>query len=132
MKATLQSETAVLNNVIVRRAVEAFRGDAFLEEQWQPLGFLARPDFRRSEAESDAFVSLLRRLGVDVLTLPYDAGLTIDSIYTRDCGMVCDKGLILCQMGKPNRSREPAALAKAARCRFTLHSRPIWHWCIRI
>lgn len=113
MRATLQSDSAILKKVIVRHARKAFVSQARLEAQWQSLHFLACPDFTKAQAESDGFIDLLRRLGVDVLGLPNDPSLSIDSIYVRDAGIVCDKGLILCNMGKPNRRSEPATLRKA-------------------
>lgn len=114
MKTTLQSDTAPLKQVIIKHAREAFVSEALLDEQWRPLGFLARPDLTPASEESDAFANFLRQFGVDVLELPQDTGLSIDSIYARDAGIVCDKGLILCNMGKPGRRAEPAALRRAA------------------
>ena len=114
MNTTLQSDSGRLLKVIVKHARDAFANPAKLASEWSPLNFTRCPDFARAEAESDALAALLRRLGTEVLTAPADDAQSIDSIYVRDAGVVCDRGLILCSMGKANRRAEPAALRRAA------------------
>ena len=114
MPLTLQSDTARLRKVIVKHAAAAFISPAKLAAEWQALNFTSQPDYAAAFAEAEAFAALLRRLGVEVLTLPTDEAQTIDSIYARDAGIVCDHGLILCSMGKNSRQDEPAALRRAA------------------
>lgn len=114
MNTTLQSDSGRLLKVIVKHARDAFANPAKLAAEWSPLNFTRCPDFARAEAESDALAALLRRLGTEVLTAPADDAQSIDSIYVRDAGVVCDRGLILCSMGKANRRAEPAALRRAA------------------
>ena len=114
MPLTLQSDTGALKKVIVKAAVDAFVGPARLAAEWQPLRFTSCPDYTGADAESAAFSALLRRFGVEVLPLPRDEAQSIDSIYVRDAGVVCDRGLILCSMGKATRRTEPAALRRAA------------------
>jgi N-dimethylarginine dimethylaminohydrolase len=114
MPLSLQSDTGALKKVIVKPARDAFLGPARLAAEWQSLRFTGCPDYARACAESEEFSALLRRLGVEVLDLPRDEAQTIDSIYARDAGVVCDRGLILCSMGKATRRTEPAALRRAA------------------
>ena len=114
MPLTHQSDTGALKRVIVKGAPEAFASPAKLAAEWRPLNFTQCPDLPKAVAESDAFAALLRRLGAEVLTMPPDPAQSIDSIYVRDAGVVCDRGLILCSMGKANRCGEPAALRRAA------------------
>lgn len=113
MNSTLQSDTGRLQKVIVKHARDAFSSPAKLAAEWAPLNFTRCPDLARAQAESDAFAALLHRLGAEVLTAPRDDAQSIDSIYIRDAGVVCDRGLILCSMGKANRRGEPAALRRA-------------------
>ncbi|MEP7323019.1 MAG: arginine deiminase family protein, partial [Saprospiraceae bacterium] len=42
--------------------------------------------------------------------LPQNSSVTIDSIYCRDASLITDHGLILCRMGKPQRTSEPQAI----------------------
>lgn len=114
MSLTLQSDTGILKKVIIKGANQAFESPAKLAVEWRPLNFTDCPDLPKAAVESDAFAALLRRLGVEVLTMPGEATQSIDSIYVRDAGVVCDRGLILCSMGKANRRGEPAALRRAA------------------
>ena len=114
MTSSLQSDTGVLQRVIIKPARDAYASAAKLAAEWQPLNFTACPDFARAQVESDAFAALLRRLGAEVLAMPRTEAQSIDSIYVRDAGIVCNRGLILCSMGKANRRDEPAALRAAA------------------
>ncbi len=47
--------------------------------------------------------------------LPKADGVGLDSIYVRDASVVCDRGVILCNMGKPQRAPEPGAQEAALR-----------------
>ncbi len=114
MTVTYQSDVAPLRRVIVKSAADTFVDQDRLAAEWRPLNFTAEPDLPKALAESDAFAALLRRLGAEVLSLPRDAAQSIDSVYVRDAGVVCDRGLILCSMGKETRRAEPAALRRAA------------------
>lgn len=114
MPVTFQSDVAPLRRVVVKPAADAYIDQARLAAEWRPLNFTAEPDLVQARAESDAFISLLRKYGAEVLSLPRDGTQSIDSIYARDAGVVCDRGLILCSMGKENRRAEPAALRRAA------------------
>lgn len=111
------SEVEPLRTVLVRHARDAWPDDATIDRQWRALNYTARPDRARAHAESEEFVALLRSLGADVRLAAPDAptdrgALTLDSIYVRDAALVCERGAILCQMGKPARAAEPAALAR--------------------
>jgi N-dimethylarginine dimethylaminohydrolase len=109
---TLQSDTAPLRRVLLRRARDAFVGAAAVEAQWRDLGYLAPPDVDAARRESDAFAELLEGLGVTVAWAP-PGDLGLDSIYVRDASVVCDRGAVLCAMGKKARRREPEALRGA-------------------
>jgi N-dimethylarginine dimethylaminohydrolase len=111
---TFQNDYGPIVRVIFKHAAQAFESPAKLAAEWRPLNFTAQPEFAKAQAESDAFLALLRKFGAEVLSLPQDGAQSIDSIYARDAGVVCDRGLILCSMGKDNRRAEPAALRRAA------------------
>ena len=48
-----------------------------------------------------SFLELLRSSGCEITMLPKAEGVGLDSIYVRDGSVVCDRGVILCSMGKP-------------------------------
>lgn len=109
---TFQSDVGPLRRVLLKHARDAFVGPASIEAQWGALNYLAAPDYGEACRESEAFASLLERLGVEVAWTP-SADRGMDSLYVRDAAVVCDAGAILCSMGKELRRREPAELGKA-------------------
>lgn len=111
MATTMQDDYSDLAQVLVRHAREAFIDQATLDAQWQALNFLQVPDFAQACRESDSFISLLQNAGAEVIQLPRDPRLSIDAIYARDAAVVCDRGVVLANMGKKNRLQEPDVLA---------------------
>jgi len=97
----------------LRHARDAFGGREAIAAQWRALNYHAAPDYDAAVAEYDAFVEALDLDGAEVHFLPSDEGLTLDGLYVRDAAIPGPKGLILCNMGKPARSGEPAANGKA-------------------
>jgi N-dimethylarginine dimethylaminohydrolase len=110
--ADFQSDVGRLRRVLLEHARDAFVDPATVDAQWRPLGFLGPPDFEAACAESDAFASLLERLGVEVAWISADP-VGLDSIYVRDASVVCDRGAVLCSMGKEARRAEPERLRAA-------------------
>lgn len=111
---TPQSDVGALRRVLLKHARDAFVGPASIQAQWAPLNYLSPPDFDAACRESDAFAALLEALGVEVAwTAAADVGM--DSLYVRDAAVTCDRGAILCSMGKELRRSEPAELEKAFR-----------------
>lgn len=51
--------------------------------------------------------------GTEILYLPEDASVNMDSIYCRDAAIATSKGMIICNMGKEGRKNEPLAEKKA-------------------
>lgn len=105
---TFQSDSGRMRRVLLKHARHAFATPERVEDQWESLNYLGRPDYEAACGESDAFAELLRGLGVDVEWMPaQDTGM--DSLYVRDASVVTDRGVILCNMGKATRRPEPAA-----------------------
>jgi len=103
-----QSDSAFLKRVVLKHARDAFVDQPSVDTQWRALNYLAPPEFDAACRESDAFSSLLGELGVEVARMPA-ADIGLDSLYVRDASVVCDRGVILCSMGKAARRREPEA-----------------------
>jgi N-dimethylarginine dimethylaminohydrolase len=115
MSGTAQSETGTLTHLLVQHARDAFQNQQTIETQWKDLGFTSPPDLDRAAREYDAFLEILNRAGARMDMLPAGKGLTLDSLYVRDASIACDRGVILCRMGKPARAHEPAAQAETLR-----------------
>jgi N-dimethylarginine dimethylaminohydrolase len=105
----MPSEVGALRRVILKHARDAFVDEATIAAEWRTLGYTAPPDFGRAIAEYDAFLNLVASSGSEVILLPRDARTTLDSVYVRDASVVCERGVILCSMGKVQRAQEPAA-----------------------
>jgi N-dimethylarginine dimethylaminohydrolase len=110
-----QSDVLPLRSVLLKHAREAFGDQPTLDATWEDLGYLSRPDFAGAVAEYDDFLALLESLELEVHVAPADPGTGPDSIYVRDAAVVCDRGAILCQMGKRARAAEPGAAERVLR-----------------
>ncbi|HLG54040.1 MAG TPA: arginine deiminase family protein [Vicinamibacterales bacterium] len=124
--STSLSEVGRLVRVVVKRPLDAFIDQATIARQWETLHFAAPPDLDRATREHDRLVGLLESVGAKVHLLPRDAHTTLDSIYVRDASIVSEQGVILCNMGKPQRADEPAAQARAIAAgllRLSVHGR---------
>jgi N-dimethylarginine dimethylaminohydrolase len=111
---TRQSETGRLQRVLLHHARDAWQA-ADARQQWRELNYTAKPSYESAVAEYDGFAGILEARGIDVAFVGPETPLTLDAIYVRDAAVVCDRGAILCKMGKPARADEPDALAQAFR-----------------
>ncbi|NVJ59515.1 MAG: hypothetical protein HWE27_03950 [Gammaproteobacteria bacterium] len=104
---TMQTDVGKIKRVLLKHAKDAFRDEQQIEQEWQALNFLAKPDRYNAIREYDLFCELLTKLGVELCFLPDSENTTLDSLYPRDNALATDKGMILCTMGKHNRQTEP-------------------------
>jgi N-dimethylarginine dimethylaminohydrolase len=96
-----------LARVLVKHARDAFVSEALIASQWKRLNFSAPPDLSRALGEYERFLEIIASIGADIVCLPRDGSVTLDSIYTRDASIVSTKGVILASMGKLSRANEP-------------------------
>ena len=109
MTALYQSDVAPIKRLVLKHPKDAFVNDDAIGRQWQGLNYLERPDLTRAVDEYECFVTLLRGFHIDLHFLPKDKTVGLDSMYVRDASIVCSKGMIICNMGKAERSTEPIA-----------------------
>jgi len=102
------NEYSRLRQVAVRRPENAFVDKDRIDSQWQALRFHEAPDIDQANDEFANFIQMLTYLGAEILTLPSESNLTLDSIYPRDSTLVSPKGLISCNMGRASRTPEAA------------------------
>ena len=112
MESSHHSEYGKIETILIKRPEDAFVSRENIDAQWQALNYSSAPDFDKAVKEYDNFVSLLERVVPDVLYLPRDDKLGLDSIYARDALLATRKGIILCNMGKEARQGEPDADAE--------------------
>lgn len=113
MNIGCQSEVGAVTSLFLKHAKDAYVSEEAIDRQWQKLYYLARPDLARAVEEYDRFVDLLGGFDIEIHFVPRHESTGLDSIYVRDASIVCDKGAILCNMGKAERCAEPAAVEAA-------------------
>jgi N-dimethylarginine dimethylaminohydrolase len=121
MRLSCHSEYRHLKSVFINPVTAAFSDQAKLEKEWRSLNYPARPDFIAAKEEYDYFETLLKMEGAEVHYLQAEQPLTIDAIYCRDASIATDYGMILCQMGKPERISEP----ETQKTTFETHKIPV-------
>ena len=100
------NEYSKISEVAIRSPLSSFVNDEKITNEWAPLRFHAKPDLKRAIIEYNYFKSFLEEDEIKIIELPSSDKLTLDSIYTRDSIVVCDSGLILCNMGRSSRTPE--------------------------
>jgi len=107
------SEAGKLKTVFIKKASAAFIDDAHISQHWEALNYLGKPEITKALAEYKAFEQIFIDNGTEVLYLPQDDTVNMDSIYCRDAAIATDRGMIICNMGKEGRRNEPAAEHRA-------------------
>jgi len=107
------SESGKLKSVFIKKASSAFINDQHIAKHWEALNYLGKPDINIALQEYDAFEQVFKDNNVELLYLPEDDTVNMDSIYCRDAAIATDKGMIICNMGKEGRMKEPAAEQRA-------------------
>jgi N-dimethylarginine dimethylaminohydrolase len=113
MQTTSHSEIGKIKSLLIKKAAAAFLNDDNIQKQWAALNYLSEPDLRKAIAEYESFESILKNYADEIFYLPEDDNVTIDSIYCRDASIATNKGMIICNMGKPARTNEPVVEQKA-------------------
>ena len=88
----------------------AFQHPKKIANEWKGLNYLSMPNWDRALGEYKAFENLIRKEGIQILEFPNTNNLSLDALYCRDASIATDHGIILCNMGKAERSPEPEAM----------------------
>ncbi len=107
------NEYGPLRRVALRHPRVAFGGPEVIAASWRDLNYLKPPDYGRALADYDRLAEILSTSGAEIDWLPAAEGLTLDSLYVHDAALPGPRGIVLCNMGKPARAREPAAMERA-------------------
>jgi N-dimethylarginine dimethylaminohydrolase len=107
------SEFGKLKSVFIKKASAAFINDQHIAAHWEALNYLGKPEINKALQEYDAFEQVFKDNGTELMYLPEDDTVNMDSIYCRDAAIATDKGMIICNMGKAGRKNEPLAEQKA-------------------
>ncbi len=107
------NEYGTLRRIALRHPRTAFGGQTAIDASWRDLNYLAAPDYGRALAAYDRFAEILAETGAEIDWLPAAEGLSLDSLYVHDSAVPGPRGIVLCNMGKPARAGEPAAMGAA-------------------
>jgi N-dimethylarginine dimethylaminohydrolase len=113
MNVTCHSEVGKIKTLFIKNVQQAFISDAHIDQHWKQLNYLSKPDINKALEEYKNFESILQEQGADLLYLPQDETVNMDSIYCRDAAIATNNGMIICNMGKAARMQEPPAEKKA-------------------
>lgn len=107
------SEFGKLKTLFIKKVDDAFIDDAHISNHWEALNYLGKPDINKAALEYQKFEQILKDHGAELLYLPQDETVNMDSIYCRDAAIATERGMIICNMGKAGRIHEPAAEQRA-------------------
>tara|TARA_Y100001936_G_scaffold216360_1_gene227508 strand:- start:4603 stop:5469 length:867 start_codon:yes stop_codon:yes gene_type:complete len=102
----LLNEYSKMKEVAIRSPISGFMNHKKIQNEWESLRFHAKPDLKKAVDEYKLFRSFLEDDKIKIIDLPASDNLTLDSIYTRDSILLCESGLILCNMGRDSRQNE--------------------------
>jgi N-dimethylarginine dimethylaminohydrolase len=109
MSTSAHSEIGKIKSLFIKQAAAAFISDAHIDAHWKELNYLGKPNIENSLHEYASFEQILKDNGAELLYLPQNSTVNMDSIYCRDAAIATDKGMIICNMGKAGRKNEPKA-----------------------
>jgi len=107
-----QSMVNNVKRVLLKHPRDAFQSQDKCDKESKKLNYSNSPNFNLAVAQYDSFVKLIESFGVDTYYLPSNKNTTLDSIYVHDPCTVVNDGLIVCNMGKFDRSLEPDFVEK--------------------
>jgi N-dimethylarginine dimethylaminohydrolase len=107
MAISYQSEYGELKSLLLKHPRNSFLSEKYLEENWQGLNYLSKPDLNKAIEEYEKFIEIFTSNGVNIKFLDSSESAGMDSIYVRDASISTNDGMLICNMGKEQRAAEP-------------------------
>lgn len=101
-----------VKRILLKHPRDAFLSQQKINSESKKLNYPSPPDLDLAIKQYDLFVKLIKSFGSEVYFLPADNNTSLDSIYTHDPCTMTNNGLIVCNMGKLKRSKEPNHLKR--------------------
>jgi N-dimethylarginine dimethylaminohydrolase len=105
-----QSEIEPIRTLLLKHPLDAYESQQNINQKWESLNYTSPPEMDKSISDYNNFVELLGQFNITISFLPKNSGTTLDSVYTHDPVVISNNGVILCNMGKPERAGEPSAM----------------------
>ena len=109
MKYGCQSMYKKVDAILIKTPEHAFLSQVHLDQNWEKYQFFGCPDYESCLKEYRVFESIIRENVENVLVLPPDERVGLDSIYAHDPLKITQKGAIYFPMGKAERQNESYA-----------------------
>ena len=106
MQFGCQDMVKQVRRILLKHPKDAFIDQSTIDRQSSELNYSTAPDFDIACKDYDIFLNIIRSFAPEIHFLPAP-NISLDSIYTHDPCIVTNSGVILCNMGKKQRSNEP-------------------------
>ena len=106
MRFGCQDMVKQVRRILLKHPKDAFIDQSTIDRQSSELNYSTAPDFDIACKDYDIFLNIIRSFAPEIHFLPA-SNISLDSIYTHDPCIVTNSGVILCNMGKKQRSNEP-------------------------
>ena len=106
MRFGCQDMVKQVRRILLKHPKDAFIDQSTIDRQSSELNYSTAPDFDIACKDYDIFLNIIRSFDPEIHFLPA-SNTSLDSIYTHDPCIVTNSGVILCNMGKEQRSNEP-------------------------
>ena len=107
-----QTEYRPIKRILLKHPKDAYINQANADANWKDLGYPAPVSFERVVNEYEAMLDIFRRFIPVLSFLPKETATGLDSVYTHDPIVPTNRGMIMMNMGKPQRVAEAAAMEK--------------------
>ena len=106
MRFGCQDMVTQVRRILLKHPKDAFIDQSKIDRQSSELNYSTIPDFDIACKDYDNFLNIIKSFEPEIHFLPA-SDTSLDSIYTHDPCIVTNSGVILCNMGKEQRSNEP-------------------------
>jgi N-dimethylarginine dimethylaminohydrolase len=105
-----QTEYRPIKRILIKHPKDAYRNQENADANWKDLGYPAPVSYAKVTEEFEAFAQILEKFVPVISYLPAAEGTGLDSLYTHDPILPTNKGIIMLNMGKPQRRKEANAM----------------------
>jgi len=102
-----QDMVSPVKSILLKHPKDTFINQAKIDKEFIQLNYLDNPSFEKACTDYEKFLNLIKSFNPEIHFLPIHESTSLDSIYTHDPCIISNRGVIICNMGKKERSQEP-------------------------